>query len=153
MYKNYNIIAETETGLIESYIENKVEFRLILKHKMDERSLENINGIYWNVEDLIYNYSVQSMKEGTTEISLTGTALSDFTTMLHLAEDLNKYYTDFYEKNYKGLDEEQRRKQIVKNNVWFELLNGIQEVTKKYADYPFVYSDQQQELEKSQITE
>ena len=153
LYKNYNVIAMNETELIQSYIEYNLGFRLIFEEKVDVSSLENINRIYWDIEELIYNHIIDDLRSNVAEVELTEKTLTDFNTMLDLAKDLKKCYADFDEENYKDLNEEKRAKKMKEDNAWFEILKEIQKTAQKYVDYPFIYGVQQIESDSSEATE
>ena len=68
LYKNYSAIASAETNLLEYYLEYKDNPNIKTSNKNVTIENENINGVYWQIEEVIYNYIKSDLSEKAESI-------------------------------------------------------------------------------------
>lgn len=136
LYKNYNSVADYESNLWQEYIKDENN---LLKGKLTSTYGVNNNQIYWEIEELIYLYLQNDLKNDADGIELEEKVFSDFEIMKILAEETNNLYIDFYDENCNGLENEKKEAKMIKKNYWVDIFEGIQEISDKYVDYPFIY--------------
>ena len=139
LYKNYSELAEVEVELWESYLDNLQN--KIVKHNNKTVNIpgKNKNEIYWEIEELVYSYLKNDMKENTFAMELNGKVLTDFQILRDMALDINNYFINFYSEKCTHLSDEKKKEKMIKENYWVDILEGIQEVTNEYIDYAFIY--------------
>ena len=153
LYKNYSEIANEEIELWQAYLDNKNRLNIFSKNKNNNIEVDYISEIYWDIEQLIYNYLKDDLRENISGMQLSGPSLADFSNLLYLAKDLNNYFVIHYDDNYSGLEEEEKMEKMMRNNNWISILNGIQGVSKKYIDYPFIYESESKDSTSITVTE
>ena len=137
LYKNYGEITKAEVELYEAEVENLKNKNVNYNKK--EVDISNKIDLYWEIEELIYAYLQNDMKENSYTMELKGKAYTDFEVLLNMSKDLNNYFVQFYQKHCDNLDEEKRKEEMIKKEYWIDILDGIQEINNKYIDYSFVY--------------
>lgn len=140
LYKNYSKITEAELVLWNNYISE--DNRIFIKNKNKDKNITmpttTKSELYSQIEELIYSYIQNDMTEKVDVIELKGKALDDFKILRDLSSDLNNYFNDFYEENC-NVPDSQKEKKMISKDYWIDILQGIQEVNNKYAEYSFTY--------------
>jgi hypothetical protein len=139
LYKNYNGISDTKLELWEHFLKYKNNPLMKLKKNSDGVKIDSKNQNYWRIGELVYSYLQKDIKENTDSMNLNDKAAKDFMMMRNLANDLNDFYINFYNKNCTGLEDEKRARKIIENDYWVDMLKGIEEINEKYVEYPFSY--------------
>ena len=137
LYKNYSAIAKAETELLEYYLEYKNNPNI--KTSNENVSIENgnINGMYWQIEEIIYNYIKSDLSKKTENMKISDEKLEEVIVLKEMAEKLNEYYINFYDENSLNLNEDSRADKIIKHAYWLDILKGIQNINEEYIDYEF----------------
>lgn len=143
LYKNYSAITNAETELLEYYLEYKDNPSIKTSKKNVSITSENVNEMYWHIEEVIYSYIKSDLSEKSSAMKINGDILQDFTVLKEMSKSLNQYYINFYDENFAELDEEKRADKIIENAYWLDILNEIQNITMEYVDYEFSYENQQ----------
>lgn len=137
LYKNYSAIASAETDLLEYYLKYKNNPNIKTSNKNVSIENENINGVYWQIEEVIYSYIKSDLNEKTESMKINDDKLEEVNVLKEMAEKLNEYYISFYDENCSNLDEDSRADKIIKNAYWLDILKEIQNINEKYIDYEF----------------
>ena len=137
LYKNYSAIASAETNLLEYYLEYKDNPNIKISNKNVSIENENINGIYWQIEEVIYNYIKSDLSEKAESMKINDEKLEEVIVLKEMAEKLNEYYISFYDENCSNLNEDSRADKIIKHAYWLDILKGIQNINEEYIDYEF----------------
>ena len=153
--RNGNVLATNITTssimLIPSQIKDKektaeilssiidVSYDEMLKHVNKNVSIENenINGVYWQIEEVIYNYIKSDLSEKAESMKINDEKLEEVIVLKEMAEKLNEYYISFYDENCSNLNEDSRADKIIKHAYWLDILKGIQNINEEYIDYEF----------------
>lgn len=142
LYKNYSKISEAEIGLWNDYLSEDNSIFLNKRKKVNKIVAYDTyqNDLYWQIEELVYSYIQNDMREKTEIMELKGKALTDFEVLRDMSYDLNQYFIDFYvEKLNIDATEEKRIEMIIEENYWVDMLRGIQDINNKYVEYSFSY--------------
>ncbi|MCQ2969017.1 MAG: hypothetical protein MJ191_02650 [Clostridium sp.] len=137
LYKNYSAIASAETELLEHYLEYKDNPNIKTSNKNVSIENENVNSIYWQIEEIIYNYIKSDLNKKEESMKLNNENLNEISVLKEMAEKLNQYYISFYEENCSNLNEDSRADKIIRHAYWIDILKGIQNINQEYIDYEF----------------
>ena len=137
LYKNYSAIANAEIDLLEYYLEYRDNPNIKTSNKNVSIENKNINGIYWQIEEVIYSYIKSNLSEKTESMKINDDKLEEVSVLKEMAEKLNEYYISFYNENCSNLDEDSRAVKIIKHAYWINILKEIQNINEEYIDYGF----------------
>lgn len=137
LYKNYSAIANAEIDLLEYYLEYRDNPNIKTSNKNVSIENKNINGIYWQIEEVIYSYIKSNLSEKTESMKINDDKLEEVSVLKEMAEKLNEYYISFYNENCSNLDEDSRADKIIKHAYWINILKEIQNINEEYIDYEF----------------
>ena len=134
LYKNYSAIASAETNLLEYYLEYKDNPNIKTSNKNVSIENENINGVYWQIEEVIYNYIKSDLSEKAESMKINDEKLEEV-----IVKNLLEEYDNisFYDENCSNLNEDSRADKIIKHAYWLDILKGIQNINEEYIDYEF----------------
>ena len=138
LYKNYSAIANAEVELWEYYLEYKDNSSIKTSRKDIDLESSSINEIYWQIEELIYEYIQNDISSNTFSMVLKDKDLENFKIIKEISSELNNYYIEFYDEKCNNLDEEKKEKKVIKNAYWIEILNEMQKINEKFIDYEFI---------------
>lgn len=137
LYKNYSAIANAEIDLLEYYLEYRDNPNIKTSNKNVSIENKNINGVYWQIEEVIYSYIKSNLSEKTESMKINDDKLEEVSVLKEMAEKLNEYYISFYNENCSNLDEDSRADKIIKHAYWINILKEIQNINEEYIDYEF----------------
>ena len=137
LYKNYSAIANAEIDLLEYYLEYRDNPNIKTSNKNVSIENKNINGVYWQIEEVIYSYIKSDLSEKTESMKINDDKLEEVSVLKEMAEKLNEYYISFYNENCSNLDEDSRADKIIKHAYWINILKEIQNINEEYIDYEF----------------
>ena len=140
LYRNYSKISEVELSLWSNYLnsDNSIFMNKRSNSKNIVLNTTSKNELYSEIEELIYSYIQNDMTEKKDVIELQGKVAENFENLKSMSIDLNNYFNDFYAKNC-DLSDEMKEKKMINHDYWIDILQGMQEVNKKYVEYEFVY--------------
>lgn len=136
LYKNYTSISSSMISLWDEYSFYTDNEWSLTKKKIDTTKALS-NEISGRIEEYLGILLDEEMKTQTPVIQLKGETLDKFKTMQSLAIDIESYYEDFYKENIKDKVDEEKEKIIIKNAYWIDILEGLNNLSEKYADYNF----------------
>ena len=137
LYKNYNSILDSTVQLCNSYGTYYNEDIIKFSSKNNKFQMKE-NEVFSRIESLVFEYLNLEMKNSTSKLVLDGKKLEDFTKMKEVAIDVQNFLVEFNNKYLDNLEDEKREKKIIKKDYWIDMYIGVNEVTEKYIDYPFV---------------
>ena len=134
LYKNYGDISDCTTNLWEDYSFYEGNKPLINFRKnidTNKNVLVDING---KIEEYLLSELNREMKTQSYKIVLNGEMLNIFKEIKKLAEEINVYYNEFYDMYLSDVIDEERKKKIIKNYYWIDMLEGVNDINEKYID-------------------
>ena len=93
---------------MEYYLEYRDNPNIKTSNKNVSIENKNINGIYWQIEEVIYSYIKSNLSEKTESMKINDDKLEEVSVLKEMAEKLNEYYISFYNENCSNLDEDSR---------------------------------------------
>lgn len=139
LYKNFSKVSDLNVDLCRDYIMYENERGSFKNKKYVNKNVDIISNINTKIEEYLLNLLNREMQTQRYKLELNGQILDNFKTMEQISNDVEKYYSDFYEDNgLNNLSNEEKSKKSIKNKYWIDILEGINDINYKYTDETFV---------------
>ena len=139
LYKNFSKVSDLNIDLCRDYIMYENERGSFKNKKYVNKNVDIISNINTKIEEYLLNLLNREMQTQRYKLELSGQILDNFKTMEQISNDVEKYYSDFYENNgLNNLSNEEKSKKSIKNKYWIDILEGINDINYKYTDETFV---------------
>ena len=139
LYKNFSKVSDLNVDLCRDYIMYENESGSFKNKKSVNKNVDIISNINTKIEEYLLNLLNREMQTQRYKLELNGQILDNFKTMEQISNDVEKYYSDFYEDNgLNNLSNEEKSKKSIKNKYWIDILEGINDINYKYTDETFV---------------
>lgn len=137
LYENYSNISDNNINLWNEYLYYQDD-RHLIKHK---KQVNTDDPILNNVDEKIALFFSKiledEMKNQNYKLVLKDNLLEKFTEIQCLCKDIDQYYNNFYEEKLKGAVQEEKKDRIISKYYWIDMLEGINDINKKYIDVEF----------------
>lgn len=139
LYKNFSKVSDLNIDLCRDYIMYENERGSFKNKKYVNKNVDIISNINTKIEEYLLNLLNREMQTQRYKLELSDQILDNFKTMEQISNDVEKYYSDFYEDNgLNNLSNEEKSKKSIKNKYWIDILEGINDINYKYTDETFV---------------
>ena len=136
LYENYGTISEAFTNLWSKYGDYRKE-EIISINKKSKTSIETPNEVYSRIESLLFEYLNIQMKNHNEKLVLDGETLNNFLAMSNMSQQIDEFYKEFNNKNFKNIKEEDKEITTIKKNYWIDILKGMNSIIEPYLNYEF----------------
>ena len=137
LYSGYNSILDSTVQLCESYSTYEANYIVKLSKKFDKSQIKK-NEVYSSIENLVFQYLTLEMKNEKSKIVLNGKILDDFIKLKEIGLDIKNYLDNFNNEYLSSVKDDKRESKIIKKRYWIDMYIGVNKVTEKYIDYPFL---------------
>ena len=137
LYKNYTSISEEFINLWTKYKDYGKEEIITIGKKNKILNEFKPNEVYSRLENLIFEYVNNQMKNKEEKLLLTDNILENFIVMESMSKQLDDYYKDFDNKYFSNMDEERKKIEMIKECYWIESLKGMNSIMDPYLNYEF----------------
>lgn len=132
LYKNYGELSDSMVSLWDEYSFYEEGISILGLNKKKIKSKELIfNDAYGSIEEYLRKIMDEEMKTQANKINLDGEILEDFKSILKISDEVDQYYTSFYDKNLSDLESEDRENKIIQKYYWIDILEGINIINQK----------------------
>lgn len=137
LYKNYNDLSEQTTRLWNEYIYYEQDRKFTIYKKNIDTSDITVNDVNSKLEDFFNSILEAEMQTQNKKFELTEDMLEKFKEIYDLECEKTTYYNDFCKEKVKGAIQDKKKDIIIKEHYWMDILQGYNEINKKYIDYEF----------------
>lgn len=137
LYKNYTSISEEFINLWTKYKDYGKEEIITIGKKNKILNEFKPNEVYSRLENLIFEYVNNQMKNKEEKLLLTDNILDNFIVMESMSKQLDDYYKNFDNKYFSNMDEERKKIEMIKECYWIESLKGMNSIMDPYLNYEF----------------
>lgn len=136
LYENYGAISEAFTNLWSKYGEYRKE-EIISINKKSKTLTQTPNEVYSRIESLLFEYLNIQMKNQNEKLVLDGETLNNFLAMSNMSQQIDEFYKEFNNKNFKNIKEEDKEVEAIKKSYWIDILKGMNSIIEPYLNYEF----------------
>ena len=136
-YKNYNDLSEQTTRLWNEYIYYEQDRKFTIYKKNIDTSDITVNDVNSKLEDFFNSILEAEMQTQNKKFELTEDMLEKFKEIYDLECEKTTYYNDFCKEKVKGAIQDKKKDIIIKEHYWMDILQGYNEINKKYVDHEF----------------
>lgn len=137
LYENYSNISENKINLWNEYLCYQDE-KYLIKHRKQVNTDETIlNNVDEKIAMFFSKMLEDEMKNQNYKLVLKENLLENFIEIQNLCKDIDEYYTNFSEEKLKGAVQEEKKDKIISKYYWIDMLEGINDINKKYIDMEF----------------
>lgn len=137
LYKNYNDLSEETTRLWNEYIYYEQDRKFTIYKKNIDTSNITVNDVNTKLEDFFNSMLESEMQTQNKKLELTEDMLEKFKGIYDLECEKTTYYTEFCKEKVNGAIQDKKKDIIIKEHYWMDILEGYNEINKKYVDYEF----------------
>ena len=137
LYKNYNDLSEQTTRLWNEYIYYEQDRKFTIYKKNIDTSDITVNDVNSKLEEFFNSMLEAEMQTQNKEFELTEDMLEKFKEIYDLECEKTTYYNDFCKEKVKGAIQDKKKDIIIKEHYWMDILEGYNEINKKYVDHEF----------------
>lgn len=134
LYENYKTISGETMILWNEYLffeENKSAFEPNKEVYANNAILSDVNGC---IRDLFYTMLEDEMKNQNYKLEITSEVFLKLDELKKLSEEIQIYFNNFSDEKLAGLSAEERKKVIIKNYYWIDMLQGINNINENYME-------------------
>ena len=137
LYKNYNDLAEETSRLWNEYIYYEQNRKFTIYKKNIDTSDISVNDVNTKLEDFFNSMLEVEMQTQDKNVELKEEMLEKFKEIYDLECEKTAYYNDFCKEKVNGVMQDKKKDIIIKKHYWMDILQGYNEINKKYVDYEF----------------
>lgn len=137
LYKNYNDLAEGTSRLWNEYIYYEQNRKFTIYKKNIDTSDISVNDVNTKLEDFFNSMLEVEMQTQDKNVELKEEMLEKFKEIYDLECEKTAYYNDFCKEKVNGVMQDKKKDIIIKKHYWMDILQGYNEINKKYVDYEF----------------
>ncbi len=140
LYKNYSDLTEEVAQLWNEYIYYEENRSSIVSRKNIDTSSVPVNDINSKLEDFFSDMLELEMKTLNHKVEFNQDMLQNFKGIYALESEKSSYYNEFCENKLNGAAQDKKKEMIIKKHYWIDILEGYNDINKKYIDYEFKIS-------------
>lgn len=140
LYKNYKDLSEGTSDLWNQYIYYEQERKFTVSKKSIDTTEVTVNDVNSKLEDFLNDVLEFEMHTQSEKIELTKDMLEKFKVIYELESEKSSYYYKFCEEKLNGAVQDKKKDIIVKEHYWMDILQGYNDINKKYVDCEFKLS-------------
>ncbi|MBE6049661.1 MAG: hypothetical protein E7214_03115 [Clostridium sp.] len=137
LYENYSDISDNNINLWNEYLYYQDDKHLITHKKQVNTDESILNNVDEKIALFFTSILEEEMKTQNYKLVLNGELLEEFIEIQNLCKEIEQYYNDFCEERLNGAVQEEKKDKIISKYYWIDMLEGINDINKKYVDVEF----------------
>lgn len=145
VYDNFSNITNRLIELWDDY--NFYSDTIVLNKDRIETGSVLENDVFSRIDEYMRNMLNTIMaKNNNTSYKLTDKEKRDFIKIKELLSDISNMFNEYDKKELNGLENEARENAVMKNDYWVDMLDKINNISRKFSDYNFSNESKQENI-------